>query len=79
MIRETIAHYRITAKLGEGSLGEVYRAADTKLGREVAIKVLPEFAADSDQRSGSDGCTISRHLHGFEESHSTLPRGAISS
>src|SRR3954454_6233824 len=46
----SIAHYRITGKLGEGGMGAVYRATDTKLNREVTIKVLPDsFAADPDR------------------------------
>src|SRR5947209_19444529 len=50
MSPERVAHYRVTGKLGEGGMGAVYRATDTKLNRDVAIKVLPDvFSADPDR------------------------------
>ena len=56
LLGTTLGPYTITAKIGEGGMGEVYRARDTKLDRNVGLKVLPEaFTSDPDRLAVSSG------------------------
>jgi serine/threonine protein kinase len=52
-IGRTLAHYRIAAAIGAGGMGDVYRATDTKRGRDVAFKVLPAEMARARKRSAA--------------------------
>ena len=76
-----LGHYEVLSLLGKGGMGEVWRAKDTKLGREVAIKTLPEeFAKDADrlarfEREAKLLASLNHPniaaIHGFEEHNGT--------
>ena len=76
-----LGHYDVTALIGEGGMGQVYRANDTQLGRDVALKILPDaFAADPDrlarfQREAQVLASLNHpniaQIHGIEKSDDT--------
>src|SRR5262245_54910025 len=75
---EMLGPYRVLEKLGEGGMGQMYRARDTKLQRDVALKILPDtFASDPDrlarfEREAQVLASLNHpniaHIHGVEES-----------
>ncbi len=81
MVGPTISHYKVLEKIGEGGMGEVYRATDTKLNRDVALKILPQqFASDSQrmgrfQREAQVLASLSHanigHIYGIEDAGAT--------
>src|SRR5438874_3454854 len=81
MIGTRLAHFTVTAHLGSGGMGDVYQAADSRLGRSVAIKLLPTaFASDAERLSrfrreaqvlASLNHPNIAHIYGLEESGET--------
>ena len=78
-----LGHYDVTALIGEGGMGQVYQATDTKLNRQVALKILPEaFAANPDrlarfQREAQVLASLNHpniaQFHGIEETDDRAP------
>ena len=81
-IGSRLGHYDVTALIGEGGMGQVYQATDTKLNRQVALKILPEaFSADPDrlarfQREAQVLASLNHpniaQIHGIETAEDTL-------
>ena len=86
-VGDRLGHYDVAALIGEGGMGEVYRATDTQLGRDVALKILPDaFAADPDrlarfQREAQLLASLNHQniaqIHGIEEDESSGTRALV--
>ncbi len=84
-IGDRLGPYAVTGELGAGGMGEVYRARDTKLDRDVALKVLPEaFIADPDrlarfEREAKVLASLNHpnigHIYGLEEAEGEAESG----
>ena len=82
MIGRKLGHYEIVQKLGQGGMGQVFRARDTRLGRDVALKLLPETLSRDPERLArlsheAQLLASLNHpnvatLHGLEESEDLL-------
>ncbi len=80
-VGDRLGHYDVTVLIGEGGMGQVYQATDTKLNRQVALKILPEaFATDPDrlarfQREAQVLASLNHpniaQIHGIEEDEGT--------
>ena len=83
----TLGPYEVTAQIGEGGMGQVYRVRDTKLDRDVALKVLPDaFASDPERLArfereakvlASLNCPNNAQIHGIEEAEVAPTTGSF--